>query len=669
MNAPAAELFRQLRQAVVPSRVRALGEFAEAEIVMPDDSPLRPGLNYAYGAMPFKRLLHAELANPRWRRRFWAGPSQIGGKTLDMIIALCWHLFELGHSCALGGPDVDMIQSVIWEPKIRPVIAASRYQAMLPGRGQGSRGGKFRAVRFANGAHLYFIGGGGSDSQRTSLTIRALFLTELDQLAARSGASIESSPARSMEDRTRAWGSDAYIYGESVIHTTTDLIWQEIESTPDGKPTGSGGRVYVKCPHCVKWVWPSRDNLIGWQSADSEGAAREAAGYACQECGALWSEKDRTRSLAEPRIVHRGQEVDELGRVLGDLPKTETLGVRWNAMHSPMITMSAIAALEWRAANSGLEADERNVCNNVWNEPWQPEAGGGLGVLNVLTANAVRDKVGTHERGQVPADAKFLTLGIDMGEHLCSWMLPAWTEDAGNRLIDCGEIAAAEGSMSPELAIKAALSEFLGTVLNPGWPAAAGGAVTVPGMVLVDSGWWPEVVYAVCREFQARGLRVFPSKGFGSTGRRSPFRSPRETSGEYQVGDNWFMHWQEKAGVWLACVNADHWKRFVHARLQTPSGEPGAMTLWAPGSRMEHMTTAKSLVSEVWEEKFDARRGLVTGWRITSRNNHRLDAMGLAACGAAMLGVRLLPAPERKLPERRRVAAPAKPAKAIRAHY
>ena len=114
---------------------------------MPASSPLRGGLRYEYAAMPWKRLLHRELQNPRWRRRFWAAPSQVGGKTLDMIIALCWHLFELGQTCAIGGPDVDMIQSVLWLPKVRPVIEATRYAELLPRRGQGSRGGRFRAMR------------------------------------------------------------------------------------------------------------------------------------------------------------------------------------------------------------------------------------------------------------------------------------------------------------------------------------------------------------------------------------------------------------------------------------------------------------------------------------------------------------------------------------------
>jgi hypothetical protein len=101
--------------------------------------------------------------------------------------------------------------------------------------------------------------------------------------------------------------------------------------------------------------------------------------------------------------------------------------------------------------------------------------------------------------------------------------------------------------------------------------------------------------------------------------------------------------------TWRANVNADAWKRFVHARLLTPADAPGALLLWSPEHAMTHQTTAKSLTAEVYVERMDRRRGLVREWKINSRNNHRLDAMGLAACAADMCGVVVVrpPAPVR----------------------
>lgn len=656
---------------------RSICEFAEQEVYLPEDSARRAGQRYSYAFMPFKRLVHAELRNPRWRRRFISGPSQVGGKTLDMIIAMMHGIFELRRPAFLAGPDVDMVQTVVWEPKIKPVIMASRYRDLLPSRGQGSRGGKARALRFRNGVPLFFVGAGGSDSQRISLTVQDGYLTELDEFDRMSEAALES-PAKALEDRLQAY-SDWSLLGEGVVHHKGSLVWREMECSLDGRPTGSGGRIQIQCPHCLRWIWPDREHLTGWQDAETELAARAAAAYACPDCGAAWSEADRARACLAPRLVHRGQQVDDRGVVTGELPETHTLGIRWNCMHSPMVSLAEIAAREWKAQRQDTDAEQRNVCNNLWNEPWSPEAAGASSEGG-LSANFIREKTNRFAQGLVPTAAKRLTQGIDVGKYLCSWMLPAWDLDATSWLVQSGEVAAAEGEMSPELAIRSALARFLDQTFTVGWEQEGGGQPRIPDLVLIDSGWWPKVIYALCREFKARGFNVLPSKGYGSTNRRSPFRAPRQNDDTHQVGNEWFLSYLEEERLWLANINADYWKRFVHARLLTPQADekgnpvPGSLTLWTPSTdgqgrvnRMEHQTNAKALVSEVWEERFDPKRGLVSGWKIQNRSIHRLDAMALAAAAADMCGVKVLPV--ERSPEHRRPTSVGRPQRSIRARY
>lgn len=182
----------------------------------------------------------------------------------------------------------------------------------------------------------------------------------------------------------------------------------------------------------------------------------------------------------------------------------------------------------------------------------------------------------------------------------------------------------------------------------------------VPDLTLIDSRWWPEVVYGVCVEMSGRGLRCLPAMGFGSTGRRSPFRMPRQTD-DNQLGRDWYLA-QAVAGsvsTWRVNVNADAWKRWVHARLSTPADAPGALLLWKPETAMTHMTTAKSLTSELWVERMDRTKGLVSEWKVQSRNNHRLDACSLAACAADMVGVTVTARPAAAAPAPQSGYAPA----------
>src|SRR5687768_16432554 len=51
----------------------------------------------------------------------------------------------------------------------------------------------------------------------------------------------------------------------------------------------------------------------------------------------------------------------------------------------------------------------------------------------------------------------------------------------------------------------------------------------------------------------------------------------------------------------LAEIDADHWKTWVHQRLSTPLGSPGAMTLFQ-ASPQEHLALAKHLTAEVKTE-------------------------------------------------------------------
>lgn len=91
-------------------------------------------------------------------------------------------------------------------------------------------------------------------------------------------------------------------------------------------------------------------------------------------------------------------------------------------------------------------------------------------------------------------------------------------------------------------------------------------------------------------------------------------------------------------------VDADHWKTWVHQRLNTPMGKAGAMSLFkAPPE--EHLALAKHLTAETKTEEFIAGRGVVVKWERVRRQNHWFDALYNACAAGHLCGVRLVGAP------------------------
>jgi hypothetical protein len=160
-----------------------------------------------------------------------------------------------------------------------------------------------------------------------------------------------------------------------------------------------------------------------------------------------------------------------------------------------------------------------------------------------------------------------------------------------------------------------------------------------PSVSLADSGNWESAVVAFCKE---SGAAFMPSKGFGvqQLGRRRIAHDPG------------FEVVPQPAGHALVEISADYWKSWVHARLQTPAGQPGGLTLFH-ATPNEHLSFAKHLTAEKRVEEFVAGRGLVTRWEVVNRNNHYLDALALACVAgrgageAVVVSAAPVPAPPR----------------------
>ena len=640
-KSPVGSLFTSLQ----PRKVRIFREFAEQEIYLP--SGPREGLPFRCDFMPWTALVLAEFDRSRYRRFFASGPVQ-GGKTLIFfVIPLLYHLFELGEDVIVGVPVVDLAQG-IYDEKILPALRRTRYAELIPTSGIGSRGGKFTAIRFGNGAVLRFMGAGGGDAQRSSHTARVVIITELDKMDVAGKASRETDPVSQFEARASAFGSRARTYGECTMSIEEGRVYQEVVVY------GTDTKVFIECPHCQGFVAPDRDHFVGCQGVGDVLAARESGCYACESCGAQWSEPDRAQALKNPVLAAKGQTAGVGGVVEGDGPRTNTFGFRWNAMQSAMVTMADIAEKEFRAEHSDNPLDMKALLQFTWAEPYRDE----LVNLSGITRDIILRKITQHPRGVVPESAEKLTVFIDLGLYLCWWTAVAWGKEAEGYVIDYGAIEVPHERKVNPLAILSSLRTFREDTLLPGW--RRGAQQISPDLVLVDSGYQKDVAYKFVRE-SGQGV-YFATKGMGSAKNESAWRKPKPGKGR-KISDDWAIVRQPN-GVQLVEMHSDHWKREVHQGFGAPPGSPGSLHLFH-ADRREHLGFARQITAEREEEEFVPGRGTMTYWNKVFKDNHYLDCAYGCRCAADMLGIRLMPGQKKKAVKQ----APPKTGKKIRTKY
>ena len=613
-------------------QARTMREFAEAEIVVPDGQ--YAGQKFKCDRQPYSRLWFELVDSGLWPRMFATGPSQSGKTLCCSITPVMYHIFEVGENVVFGMPDMAMAADK-WRVDILPVIERSRYADLLPTKGAGSRGGKVvDVVRFKNGAELKFMSAGGGDKSRSHYSSRVLILTEVDGMDAAGQASREADPIEQMEARLRSYArAQRRVYGECTVSIETGRTWTEITGGTDTKIVG-------RCARCRKWVTPEREHLVGWKGCADEIEVEEKTHFACPNCGKKISDIQRGKMNAGARVLHRGQTM-ERGRVVGDLPRTRTLGFRWNQFNNSFAPAGDIGVDEWKAEKAeDRESAERKMCQFVWAVPHEPS----VVDATPLSAEAIVRRMGGYPRGVVPDDAEWLTMGIDVGKHLTYWAVTAWRAGCRGHVVDYGRVEVPSLELGAERGVLNALRRLRDMALD-GW-AWTGGRY-VPDQVWIDSAYMKDAVYPFCREMEPERFR--PTKGFGLSqdmGVRvgGAYRQPVKVGPQVRhIGADYHFNKLENRRGLLVCVNVDVWKSFLHERLATPMGEAGAMALFETAGP-EHIGFAKHMTAEKMQIEFLAGKGDVVRWVREHPNNHWFDCMVLCCAGAHFCGVRVLKA-------------------------
>jgi phage terminase large subunit GpA-like protein len=615
-------LLEELRLFVRASRApkwRTMRQFAEEEIILPS-GPFK-GRHFRVKYQPYSGLWFDAVDSGKWHKFAVTGPSQSGKTLCASIIPLAYFLFEVVETVLFGIPDMEMAADK-WQQDILPALEQTRYSKLLPLRGPGSRaGGKMQSVSFRNGTTLRFMSGGGGDKSRAGYTARIILLTEANAFGKASKTSQEGDQASQLFARAQSFGSNGpkpFELAECTQETEESLIHTRYSA-------GTASRIVCPCVHCGVYVSPEREHFSGWQECQDILEAREKARFYCPECGLEIDETARRWMVERSKLVHKGQRVDPDGTIVGDDPRTDTLGFRWSGFHNLFLSCADLGEKEWSASQEEEEEKaEKKMCQFVWANPYVSP------VLEEveLSSSSLVARQSSYPNRLVPDDVSILTVGVDLHKFFGCLGVVGFGE---KRLfcIDYSTFDVPSKDMAEEKALLTALLE-IEEVMNAGWPKESGG-VAFPNLVGIDSGYNPAVVYKFCREANARlgSRRYFPSKGYGSgqaVGMERSYHAPKKSKDVVQIGQGYHFTRKDVEGVYLAHVNADEWKTWLHKRLACPKEEAGALVLYKAPQR-EHLTLAKHLTAESASQEFIQGKGSIRTWVRKRQANHYLDCL------------------------------------------
>lgn len=291
------------------------------------------------------------------------------------------------------------------------------------------------------------------------------------------------------------------------------------------------------------------------------------------------------------------------------------------------------------------------------------------------TTDEICERTNGHDAGLVPLPATRLTMFVDVQLNCLFWIVCAWEDNFTGYVIDYGtepdqklqpgqfftlrDARRTLRAMAPnggfEAAIYSGLERLMDRTVGREWKRDGGSTARVDRCV-IDANWGvsTDLVYQFCRQSAYAGT-LTPGHGRYVGASSVPFGEYRRKRGE-QVGLNWRVPVPTgRRAVRHVLYDTNWWKSFLFARLNTPVGDPGALTLY--GRRpAAHALLAEHLVSEQ-KVKVTAKGRTVDEWRLKQPglDNHWLDGAVGCAVAASMSGSVLFGTDQRRGGARKKI--------------
>lgn len=580
----------------VPKKPRDIVEWCEEELILATGPKKGEALDLSYS--PYTLDLVRLYQGGKYRRFFCCGSVQSGKTLISFTLPVLYYLFERGEDVIILAPTMQLAMGV-WRDKLYPTIRANpRLSKMIPEDGAGSRGGEVSDnFRFKNGSTIRFITAGGSDAQRSSHTARVICITEADKMWSSSVGSAETDPLRQGESRSASFGDRALLFAESTITSDKGRLYSEINDI------GTGTKVYLQCPHCKDYLYPTKEMIVGWEEESDIMSASRNTRLECPHCMEKWTEEDRISSLQTYKFVHRGQKIEK-GEIIGETPDTNTFGLTYTIVHSPLVTLSYIGETLWRSAQEPTKESKRYISQFLFSEPYDNDDS--VDITSTTSGQILRH-IGDYSMGEVPSLSEFCVASCDIQKKWMYLMVVAYDSNMTGHIVHYQVVDIVKRNQQEE--ISTPTPAMVINALNE-----ADGIMSAfnPVSRWIDIGYTHEAdKRPIIRDWiKSKGIGYNAVMGRAETqmhkmsGSKMSFALPQ---GDSEI----ICPKKQDDGIIIWFLNTDALKDRVHAAIQAPSGTDG--TIYFPKEIVDNANrwVIRHLTSEERTIQYD-RRGIET---------------------------------------------------------
>lgn len=528
------------------------------------------------------------------------------GKSLSTVLVPSLHaIVERRESCVYCLPTADLLNKV-WIDKLHPAIRGTGLGDWLPKKGPGSRDGRPTSLPFIDpdtgiraGSMIFVAGGSGKkrEAGQAGVTACVVVIDEADEYET-------AHRIHLIRQRAAAFGSDAIVIITSTVKKDVDsVILSLLKDSTDS-------RMWYACLKC------GRFQPLEWEQVrfdgDNDVDVLNSARYECMydDCKHHHTENDRRAMLANYRLVHAGQEVDEKGNVVGVAPRSLNFGLLCSKLDFAIGLGIGDLAVEYRQAerlrdlhrdHGAMRSFYRDRLSRMYTKDREE-------IPKVISNKFLSKKSAgsTWTKRTVPSWAERLFLSVDVQHDRVYWSVIGVTKGMRWAPIDWGyEYGSCQRGQAATDEQRIEQLNIVRDMAIAGWGVAGEDEKTIsPDYSCVDVGWQTDVVTAW---INAQGRGWIAVRGVGEGEDEKGTKAGSKENDLQGWGE--IRHIEERGERWLFCTSQTV-VRWMHDSLMRPSGHEGTgeLPLNSDGEPLKsNDALLLHITQNVWD--FDIEKG------------------------------------------------------------
>ena len=458
-----------------------ISEWADRERRLDAQSSAEPGRWHTSRA-EYQRGMMDACCDPKNVEVVIMSAAQLG-KSEALLNIIGYHIDNDPSPILMLQPSLDMAQSFSKDRVSGGLLSSTPCLKNKVRSPRARDSGNTTLHKIFPGGSITLVGA-NSPSGLASRPIRLVLCDEVDRYPTSAGS--EGDPIQLARKRASTFWNRRIV----MVSTPTNKGASRIETAFENSDQQ---RYYVPCQHC------QHEQILKWSNVKWVDENPDTAKYECEECGVLWTDADRRKSVKE-------------GKWVATAPFNGVAGFAISALYSPW-TPLAEGVRDFLLVKKNPE--QLKVWTNTYlGESWEDQ-GEAIDEYNLIERReSFMEKI--------PEEVLFLTAGVDVQDDRLEISIIGWGRDDESWVVD-HHVMYGDPS-TPHLWTS------LDSRLFTTYPSHNGTDLPIRATAIDSGGHYTNSVYSYAKKHAGR--RVFAIKGVGGEGRAIVSRPSKNNIGK-----------------------------------------------------------------------------------------------------------------------------------------